>query len=131
MNMCSKSWNITGASPHISSWSIQHTVLPPIKAMLYQHTYTVLLPIYRIWIAMKYHFKVDNYALAYIIAPVNGFGSANGYCYSYSWNFLLWFSGLSWGILLLLCRYCWCSMLNNARILHLNPFKSHFPFKKR
>ena len=27
--------------------------------------------------AMKYHFRAENYALAYVVVPVNGFSSAN------------------------------------------------------
>ena len=77
MNMRLKSGNDVGASPHTSRWPIQPVALPPIKAMLYLHTYVVSLPIYGIWTAMKYHFNTDNHALACVIVPVKGFGSSD------------------------------------------------------
>ena len=75
--MHTKSGNIVGAFPHTSSWSIQHATLPPIRAILYWLAYAVLVPMYKIWIAVKYCFKADNYALPCILVPVNCFGSAS------------------------------------------------------
>ena len=77
MNVHSKSENVAGASLCTSKQFVQHAALPPIKATLYWHTCTVSLPIYGIQTATRYHLKVDSHALTYIVAPVNGFGSAS------------------------------------------------------
>ena len=74
MNMRSNSGSFVAASPHTSSWSFQSAALPPIKLKLFQHAYTVSLPIIGIQIAMKYHFNADNHALTWVVAPVTSFG---------------------------------------------------------
>ena len=63
MNIHVKSGNTAGTSPYTFTWLIQHSALPPIKAMLYLHTYAVPLPVYKIQTAMKYCFNTDNHAL--------------------------------------------------------------------
>ena len=37
----------------------------------------MLLPVYRIWKALMYLLNSDNHAHTCVIAPENGFGSAN------------------------------------------------------
>ena len=120
MNMHSKSGNVVGTSPRTSRRSIQQTALPPIKAMLYWHACMVSLPVYGIQTAIKYHLRADSWhAFAYVITPVNSFGSASFKdCYACSLKFLFWSLGWSWGILLLFCRCCWHLTLHYGSVLH-------------
>ena len=77
MNMCSKSGSVASASSCTSRQSIQRYALPPIKKTLYWHACMMSLPVYGIRIAIKYCLRADSHALAYVVAPVNGFGSAS------------------------------------------------------
>ena len=37
----------------------------------------MLLPVYEIWTAMKYHFRADNHTFTRVVVAVNGFSAAN------------------------------------------------------